>query len=158
MNVYSKCLKWAGCIGVSALVGCGTTDPVKPAHVTRGLDKSHMVSCQRRFGVSELLVMEVLAAGNALSNWMVTKALGATPSATAQELVRMLATSQRPVVMLSGVDSAVTVATLEAALAELQPRQPGSLPPVCVAGASALPESTAAAARRAGITLALVGQ
>ena len=109
-------------------------------------------------GARNLLLVEVPAAGNPVANRLAVLALKVSPSMTAVTLARLMSAAQRPMLVVYGADTALTVATMESVLDSDAGDFGADRPPVCVAGLSAVHALVVTKARELGIALVPVPQ
>jgi len=154
------------CCGIRRLLICvlaagwfaGCASPSAVSQSSEPAADQVLAACMKATGARNLLLVEVPAAGNPVANRLAVLALKVSPSMTAVTLARLMSAAQRPMLVVYGADTALTVATMESVLDSDAGDFGADRPPVCVAGLSAVHALVVTKARELGIALVPVPQ
>ena len=131
--------------------GCFSTTPQRS--VSSNWQSRKIAACIAVTRQDELIVVDVPAASNAISNKMAIATLSMGGSNSVDALVKILSQPTRSAVAVIGENDEMAAATLTEAIKRLPPGAKRSTQPICFAGDKSLGEPLKSSAEQAGLRL-----
>ena len=136
------------------LAGCASTAPQDSTWSNRLREK--VAACIAATRQTDLVVVDVPAARNTISNKMAIATLSMGGSNSVDALVQILSEPTRSAVAVIGINDEMTAATLAEAIKRLSSGTKRSSQPVCFVGEKSLGISLKTTADHAGVPVVLV--